>query len=97
VSGFRVREISKVLEHLGEGDLKGRARFEVMVLLLQYLKLFFLLVDIFFFLREDGFAELWQGVDGRERNFSKGVIYCLWEMGNGKWSGGGGFDQNAGV
>ncbi len=94
MSGFRVREISKVLEHLGEGDLKGRARFEVMVLLLQYLKLFFLLVDIFFFLREDGFAELWYGrVDGREKNFSKGVCFAILVlMGNGKWSGGGFID-----
>lgn len=52
---------------------------------------FFSLVDIFFFLREDGFENY--GRDGgKKKNFSKRAIYCLWEI-----IRGGFFDQNAGV
>jgi len=46
VSGFGVGRCERFLKHLGGGNLKGRARFVAMVLLLQYLKL----LDFFFLL-----------------------------------------------
>lgn len=83
MSEFWVREMSKVLEHWKKINLNGRARFGAMFLLLQYLKLFFFLVDMTFFLREDGVENYgriwWKGEEFLEEGY-------LLLMENRKWS-----------
>ncbi len=88
MSGFWVREMSKVFE-----ALERKKKFKWARSVVSYgssstvLEAFFSLVGMTFFLEGGWVCGIMAGFGGKKKNFSKGVIYCLWEMGNGQEGG----------